>query len=76
MKATLKVRVARALLHEVFESHELDDYEEACLRAAVSSLDGALHEVHPPIGTGFVGKESREALDKHLEEWGKPKAKP
>lgn len=75
MKAELKVRVARVLLHEAFESHELGDYEEACLRAAVSSLDGALHEVHPPIGTSFAGKESREALDKHLEEWGKPKAK-
>lgn len=72
MKAKLKVRVARALLHEAFESNELDDYEEACLRSAVSSLDGALHEAHPPIGTTFIGKESKEALDEHLENWGKP----
>ena len=46
-----KLRKARKLLHEVFGTGKLDAFEEGCVRAAVSSLDGALHEVHPPIGT-------------------------
>ncbi|MBW2168856.1 MAG: hypothetical protein JRG69_06290 [Deltaproteobacteria bacterium] len=55
-----KLRKARRLLHEVFETGKLDGFEQGCVRAAVSSLDSALYDVHPPIGT----KLSRSSVTK------------
>lgn len=45
-----QIRRARTLLVEAFHSGELSDYEEGCIRAAVSSLNGALDEIHPCLG--------------------------
>lgn len=64
--AKQRIRIARDLLCEAFRTGELDDFAEGCVRAAVSSCDGALDEAHPPLGTEPVSETTSALLADYL----------
>lgn len=61
-----EVRAAREMLIHVFNTHALDEFQEGCVRAAVSSLEGALKITALPLGSRSTSKKSQQELTDYM----------